>query len=123
VLQSHLDQLDKLRTTLESHLNDLIPDWKVLVEYVPAAGPVVDSDAIAKAVQEDDMQGLLTLKKNLERDIAILKGKLRNEEETISEYTVRQILSRLIRRNMLHDGAMIIRPLFDVCWKSWLKRI
>jgi hypothetical protein len=92
-LQSQLDEFEKLTTTLESHLNDVIPDWKVLAEYVPAAGPVVDSDAIVKAAKEDDMQGLLSLKKKLERDIAILKGKVTSEEETISDYTVRQKLA------------------------------
>jgi hypothetical protein len=92
ILHSQLADLNNLSSQLESHLNDLIPDWKALSEYVPASESQVDSTTIAKAIEESDTRILLSLKKALERDIAILKPKIRDEEEKISEYMVCQML-------------------------------
>jgi hypothetical protein len=93
ILQSQLADLNNLSSQLESHLNDLIPDWKALSEYVAASDSQVDANTIRKAIEEGDTRDLLILKKGLERDIAILKPKIRDEEEKISEYMVCQILT------------------------------
>jgi hypothetical protein len=77
-----------LLSNLHSHLETITPDWNVLAEFVPTAETQVDSFLIAKTVEQGDVKDLLSLKKALDRDIAILKRKIIDEQEKISEYTV-----------------------------------
>ena len=59
-----------------------------MAEYVPASESPIDSTTITKVIKDGDARDLLSLKKALDRDIAIIKGKIIDEEEKISEYTV-----------------------------------
>jgi len=76
-----------LRTTLISHLSTLIPDWDALSECVPATDTKVDRPLLTKTLSGGDARELLGLKKALDRDIALCKGEIVNEEEKLSEYT------------------------------------
>jgi len=94
ILTSQLNDLNVLLSTLHSHLEIITPDWNALAEFVPAAESQVDSSLIAKTIKKGDVRDLLSLKKALDRDIAMLKTKIIDEEEKLSEYTV-TFLSRL----------------------------
>ena len=58
------------------------------MEHVPASESHVDATLIAKTARQGDASDLLSIKKALDRDIAILKGKIIDEQDKISEYTV-----------------------------------
>jgi len=88
ILTSKLNDLNALLSTLHTHLETITPDWNALAEFVLAAESQVDSSLIAKAIKRGDVRDLLSLKKALDRDIAILKTKLIDEEEKLSEYAV-----------------------------------
>jgi hypothetical protein len=88
LLISQLNDLTALQTTLTSQLETLIPDWNALCEFVPASESQVDSTLLTKTIKQGDTRDLLSLKKALDRDIAILKSKIIDEEEKLSEYTV-----------------------------------
>lgn len=88
---SQLNDLNILQSTLLPHLNTLIPDWNALGEFVPAIDSQVDLSLIAKTVKQGDARDLLSVKKALDRDIAILNRKITDEEEKISEYTVQTL--------------------------------
>ena len=86
ILVSQLDTLKGLLPQLHSTLNDLVPDWKAFLDHVPANPSQVDSALVEKIIQEADTRDLLALKNAIDRDIALLKTKISNEEEKVSEY-------------------------------------
>jgi hypothetical protein len=96
ILISQLNELNSLQSTLLSHLDDIIPDWNALAEFVPATDPQVDSNLLAKTIKQGDARDLLSLKKALDRDIIILKTRIIDEEEKISGYTVVHLTNLLI---------------------------
>jgi Ubiquitin carboxyl-terminal hydrolases len=87
VLASQLEDLTQLSTTLQSQLNTLVPDWAALETFVAAADTKVDPVIVSQALEKGDPQTILSVKKALERDFAILRANLADEEEKISEYT------------------------------------
>jgi hypothetical protein len=74
--------------TLQSHIDDIIPDWKLEIEYIPASESVVEPSLLSAAIKQGDSRELLRIKKALERDIALLKMRIIDEEQKISEYMV-----------------------------------
>jgi len=91
ILISQLNELNKLSSTLESHIDNRIPDWKLHVENIPATESQVNSSLISKTIKKGDNQELLCLKKALDRDIALLKMKIIDEEQRISDYMVQHL--------------------------------
>ena len=89
ILDARLRELNSIQSILQSYLNDRIPDWNALSELVPAMDSKVDASLVEKTVKRGDMQEVLSLKKALDRDITIVKMRIIDEEEKISEYTVR----------------------------------
>ena len=88
ILTSQLKDLNNLSTELESHIDNLIPDWKLHIEHIPATESQVNSTLLSKAIEQGDSRELLCLKKALDRDIALLKINIIDEEQKISEYMV-----------------------------------
>jgi len=84
LLKTELHSLINLQSDIISHLNNCLPDWSIFSDSVPAADKV-NSSLIEKAVKAGQSRDLLAFKKALDRDIAITKGKVADEEEKISE--------------------------------------
>jgi|SRR5271170_3485487 hypothetical protein len=87
ILTSQLTELSSWQSTLISHLSQLIPDWDALSECVPATDSKVDGPLLTKTVKGGDARELLALKKALDRDLALCRERVVNEEEKLSEYT------------------------------------
>ena len=87
ILTSQLVELTSLQSTLHSHLSTSIPDWDALSHCIPATDSKVDSSLLAKTVKQSDERELLALKKALDRDIALVRAQIVDEEEKLSEYT------------------------------------
>lgn len=96
ILISQLNELNSFLSTLLPHLNDLIPDWNALAEFVPATDSKVDSNLVTETIEHGDARDLLSLKKALDKDITILKARIIDEEEKISGYTVVHLTNPLI---------------------------
>jgi len=98
IWKAQLEDLMGCQTKLLAHLQKLVPDWKLLREYVPANDSTVTHDLFLKVLQSEDPSELLALKKAIERDIALLKRKISDEEDKISEYMV-SLLSFALMEN------------------------
>ena len=91
LLQTQLTDLTTLSSQLETHLNALIPEWPALIDSIPA----IDSDThitstfLSTAIQQNNPQELLSVKKALDRDMALLKMRISDEEQKILEYMVK----------------------------------
>jgi hypothetical protein len=88
VLKGHLEDLMGFQTKLIPRLKQLVPDWEVLSEYVPANESSITRDLFLKLFESDDQRELLSLKKAIDRDIGLLKIKISDEEDKISDYKV-----------------------------------
>ena len=115
VLNDKLQELTYLQAKLEVSLDGLIPDWKALSEFVSAMDSEVDSNLVTRVTKLGDTQELLSLKKAIDRDVALIKAKVVDEEEKISNYTVSSSGMFLMHRNTLRDEEMIIRLLYGAC--------
>lgn len=90
LLQSQLNGLNILSTTLQSHLNTFIPDWKLHIDSIPATTESsISSSLLSQAIEQTNPQEFLSLKKATDREIALLKMRIIDEEQKISEYMVR----------------------------------
>jgi hypothetical protein len=77
-----------LEKSLIPHLDTLVPDWKALIEFVPATEARIDAELIDEVLARSDTNKLLAIEKALQRDIAIFKHKIHDEEEKLSGYAV-----------------------------------
>jgi hypothetical protein len=102
ILESKLQHLTSLQNEIQSNLDTLVPEWSIFTDAVPTADIKIDSSLIAKTLQNGDATELLSLKKALDRDIAITKLKVKDEEEKISQY-----MEYVTRRR--HDYSGFIR--------------
>jgi hypothetical protein len=91
LFHQQLAQLTQLLTDVTSQLDDLIPDWKVFDEH-PALDCPATQDLLTSTLQKGDPAELMALKKAVDRDLALLKRKVSDEEDKISEYMVRHVL-------------------------------
>jgi hypothetical protein len=88
VQQAHLQALQYLEHSLVPHLDTLIPDWKALIEFVPATGAPITTESIEDTLKASDANKLLAIERGLQRDMTITKHKIREEEEKLSGYAV-----------------------------------
>ena len=89
VLTNHLVNLSTLEKSLIPHLDTLIPDWKALIDFVPATETRIDAELIEDILKQSDTNKLLTIERGLQREIALVKHKIHDEEERLSGYAVR----------------------------------
>jgi hypothetical protein len=85
---AHLQALQALENSLVPHLDILIPDWKALVEFVPATEAPISTESIEDTVKLSDANKLLAIERGLQRDMALSKHKIHEEEEKLSGYAV-----------------------------------
>ena len=86
VIASQLEDLTQLSSRLLSQLNELVPDWNALEDFVTATDAKVDSLLVSSALENGDPQIIISVKKALERDVALLRSSLVDEEDKISGY-------------------------------------
>jgi hypothetical protein len=92
VQQAHLQALQALEKTLVPHLDTLIPDWKALVEFVPATEAPISTESIEDTVKLSDANKLLAIERGLQRDMTLAKHKIHEEEDKLSGYAVTHLL-------------------------------
>lgn len=85
---THLQALQALEKSLVPHLDTLIPDWKALVEFVPATEAPISTESIEDTVKLSDANKLLAIERGLQRDMTLTKHKIHEEEEKLSGYAV-----------------------------------
>ena len=88
VLLAHLQGLQALERTIVPHLETLIPDWKALIEFVPATEAPISTESIEDTLRLSDTNKLLAIERGLQRDMTIAKHKIHEEEEKLSGYAV-----------------------------------
>lgn len=85
---SQILALTALENSLMPHLDSLIPDWKALVDFVPATEMRIDAELIEDTLKQSDTNKLLAIERGIQRNTTVIKHKIREEEENLSRYAV-----------------------------------